>query len=333
MANKDKHKLWENTFLDEDSDNPIIQKSMYYDIEGLTDKMNLIDKNTHLSILNLNARSLIKNILEFRSILSAFPYIFDIITIEETWLDNSLEAFVMIDNYSLITKHKARRKEGGGLCIYIRNDLEYKQRCDLSCPIEYQEFFDYIFIEVTHKDPKNNTIVGVLYRPPGNNTVEDFTNHLEILLHRINKEKKRVILTGDTNINLLNSSQHIATSNYLDMLLNNGLLPKITMPTRVTHSSATLIDHIFANEGLFDQSSFAGTLQSNMSDHFMNFIFFKNEGKMPHPKTITYRPYTEKNIMKLRNALCDHNFESIYDSSDPNFAYEYIIKSFNELLD
>ena len=94
MANKDKHKLWENTVLDEDSDNPIIQKSMYYDIEGLTDKMNLIDKNTHLSILNLNARSLIKNILEFRSILSAFPYMFDIITIEETWLDNSLEAFV-----------------------------------------------------------------------------------------------------------------------------------------------------------------------------------------------------------------------------------------------
>ena len=233
----------------------------------------------------------------------------------------------------MITKHKTRRKEGGGLCMYIRSDLDFKERPDLSCPNEYQDFFDYIFIEVIHENPKNNTIVGVLYRPPGGNTVEDFTDHLDILLSTIHKEKKRVILTGDTNINLLNASQHRATSNYLDVLMGHGFLPKITLPTRVTHSSATLIDHIFINECSSNQYTLAGTLQSNMSDHYMNFIFLKNECNKPHPKTITYRPFTDENILKMKDALCDHNFDYIYDCNDPNLAYDYLIESLKKLLD
>ena len=333
-ANQDPNNLWESAFPDEDTERyPLITKSLYYDIDSLTNIMNSIDSSTHLSVLNLNARSLIKNFFEFRAILSAFPYLFDVITVEETWIDHSLENLVNIENYTLITKHKAKCKEGGGLCIYIRNGIEYKERPDLKCPTGYQDFFDYIFIEILHENSINNTLIGVLYRPPGASTVEGFTDHLDVLLSEISKEKKRVILTGDTNINLLKSSQHGPSAGYLDTLLSHGMLPKITIPTRVTHSSATLIDHIFINEGPNVKTSLAGTLQTSMSDHYMNFIFLKNEGNPRHPKTVTYRPYTEKNISKLKQALSTRNFAELYSSTDPNNAYDILTKTFNQHVD
>ena len=152
MADQNLDTVWESVFPDEDSEsNPLITKSHYYNLDKLVRSMNETDENTHLSVLSLNARSLIKNFFEFRSIISAFPYLFDIITVDETWIDNSLEHLVNLDHYSMITKHKQKCKEGGGLCIYIRNGLEYKQRTDLKCPVEKQEFFDYIFIEIIKK--------------------------------------------------------------------------------------------------------------------------------------------------------------------------------------
>ena len=163
--------------------------------------------------------------------------------------------------------------------------------------------------------------------------MEDFTDHLDILVSKINKEKKRVILTGDTNINLLKTSRHKPTSNYLDVLLSHGMIPKVTIPTRVTHSSATLIDHMFVNEGVCVKTSLAGTLQTCMSDHYMNFIFLKNEGNPTHPKTVTYRPYTEKNITILKDALFNQNFDELYSSTDPNKAYDILTNTFNTYLD
>ena len=334
MANRDLDNIWESAFpSDETESHPLITKSHYFDYDKLIHMMNETDENTHLSILNLNARSLIKNIFEFRSIISTFPYLFDLITIEETWIDSSLEHLVNIENYTLITKHKEKCKEGRGLCIYIQNGLKYKLRPDLMCPNDCQDSFDYIFIEVSHETKKNNTLVGLIYRPPGNSTVDKFSDHLDGLLSDIKKEKKRIILTGDTNINLLKTSQHAPSAKYFDMLLSHGMIPKVTVPTRVTHSSATLIDHVFVNEGPNVNCSLVGTLQSCMSDHYMNFIFLKNEGNPIHPKSITYRPYTENNVLKLKNALSNHNFNEIYSTTDPNNAYDSLSNTIIQHLD
>jgi len=52
---------------------------------------------------------------------------------------------------------------------------------------------------------------------------------------------------GDMNIDLLKFETHLKTSDYLDNLFQNGFLPTITKPTRITSTSATLIDHIYMN--------------------------------------------------------------------------------------
>ena len=91
------------------------------------------------------------------------------------------------------------------------------------------------------EDPSKNTIIGVIYRPPGANTVQDFNDHLNILLPKLTKGNRNVILTGDTNINLLKCSEHKPSANYYDSLLSHNFIPWITVPIRVNYSSATLV--------------------------------------------------------------------------------------------
>ena len=309
-----------------------IQQSLYYDLDEFNDVLNIHNKDTNLSILNINARSLVKHFNEFSSILSDLPSSLDIITVEETWLSESLEPLVQLDDYTLITKHKNKCKEGGGIGIYVKNEINFTHRDDLACPKEFEDLFDYMFIEVKQKTQLKNVLVGVFYRPPGRDTVNTLTEHLKMLLPKLTKENKVIVLTSDMNINLLQCSNHRSSTFYYDTLLSNGFFPKITSPTRVTHSSATLIDHIFVNEKNSSQS-FSGTITSSMTDHYFNFIFLKNSTKAERPKTVTYRPFTEKNISKFNEALKNTDFSSILSMTDPNEAYNYLINVYNNLLD
>ena len=110
MENRDLDNIWESAFPDDEmEDHPLITKSHYFDYDKLIQMMKVTGENNHLSVLNLNARSLVKNIFEFRSIISTFPYLFDLITIEETWLDSTLEHLVNLKNYTLITNKNVRK--------------------------------------------------------------------------------------------------------------------------------------------------------------------------------------------------------------------------------
>ena len=51
---------------------------------------------------------------------------------------------------------------------------------------------------------------------------------------------------GDFNIDLLNMSTHQSTNDYIDINFTNSFLPLITKPTRITSTTATLIDNIFS---------------------------------------------------------------------------------------
>ena len=73
-------------------------------------------------------------------------------------------------------------------------------------------------------------------------TITEFlTNYLDMLLEKIAFEKKEGILLGDFNINFLNCDSEKDTSNFLEMMLSNSLLPRIIKPTRITTRSKTLL--------------------------------------------------------------------------------------------
>ena len=321
----------DNIFHIDSDESSLIQQSLYYDLDEFCVVMNNHNADENLSILNLNARSLVKNFNEFSAILEILPSSFDVITVEETWLSDSLVPLAQLQGYTFITKHKKRCKEGGGLGIYIKEGIEYTIRDDLECPSEFCDKFDYLFVEIKQKDPMKNRLIAVLYRAPGADSVNILANHLKTLLPKLNKENKNIALTSDSNINLLQCSNHKPTSFYFDTLVSNGFIPKITSPTRVTHSTATLIDHIFVNE-CRNKETLAGTITTCMSDHYFNFLFLKNVIKPERPRTVTYRAFTELNVTKFNEALTNTDFDIIFQSNDPNEAYDNLVSIYGDAL-
>ena len=94
-------------------------------------------------------------------------------------------------------------------------------------------------------------MIGSLYWSP-NTSTEVLYEHLSNTIPRVKSEgrDKHLILGMDHNLDLLKSNNHTATRKFLDMILDNGLIPSITRPTRITQQSATLIDNIFISEVL-----------------------------------------------------------------------------------
>ena len=89
--------------------------------------------------------------------------------------------------------------------------------------------------------------MGVMYRPP-NTDIKEFNGIMKTLLENTKTENKVCFSMGDYKIDLLNIESYDPTSNYNDTMYSNGFIPLIARPTRITNSSATLIDNIFTNQ-------------------------------------------------------------------------------------
>ena len=97
-------------------------------------------------------------------------------------------------------------------------------------------------------------------------TIQEFIDtFFEPLLYKPSYENKNVILLSDFNIDMLHYESHIQTREFLDKIYFGLLSPHITLPTRITPCSRTLIDNIFTNT--VDEPSISGNLMCSISDH------------------------------------------------------------------
>ena len=70
----------------------------------------------------------------------------------------------------------------------------------------------------------------------------------------------------DHNLDLLKYSKHRPTRDFVLSNENTNLIPSITRPTRITNSSATLIDNIFVNND-FVRLLKSQIIINDISDH------------------------------------------------------------------
>ena len=78
-------------------------------------------------------------------------------------------------------------------------------------------------------------------------------------------------IMGDFNINLLNSSSHSHTNEFVNTMFSSSFSPLINRPTRISDSTATLIDNIFTNHHGGSGEYLSGILPTDISDHFTIF--------------------------------------------------------------
>ena len=90
------------------------------------------------------------------------------------------------------------------------------------------------------------------------------------ILGKISRDNKICYIMGDFNLNLLKNQNHNATGEFLDGLYSHLFFPLITLPSRITSHTATLIDNIFSNHVEHSYLK-SGLLITDISDHLPIF--------------------------------------------------------------
>ena len=114
---------------------------------------------------------------------------------------------------------------------------------------------------------------------------------------------------------------------YVELLVSHGFLPQTVLPSRITSSSATLIDHVFMYQQRPTDQILAGNLITDISDHFASILMLiQNVVNNPALPKVCF--YSEKNCTKFKEMLLKLNWNELYEYQDANAAS----KIFNDKL-
>ena len=92
---------------------------------------------------------------------------------------------------------------------------------------------------------------------------------------------------GDINIDILKTDNNQNISNYVTKFIEDNFIPCITLPTRFSESSATLIDHIMVKvpRKLIKTKVTSGILVTDITDHLSNFVIIDTDMTKDKKKT------------------------------------------------
>ena len=169
--------------------------------------------------------------------------------------------------------------------------------------------------------------MGVIYR--AHTSIDNFIGDIDPVFKKLNDEKKQIYIMGDFNIDLLKVDDHRPTHDYLELIFSYSLLPTIYKPTRITETTATIIDNILTNDENVIKSSI---LVTDITDHMPTVLTTRNNltNHSGSTKKITYkRIHTDDNIAKLKQRLIDVKWQEILDNNNANDDYN----KFNETFD
>ena len=222
----------------EDNDGPGTFETTcnYYFSDIFNSKFESYKENNVLSMFHLKCQSLASKYMSCHDYIKSLHHKLSIYTFSETWFKQNVPSILCWDTLFYTTRL------GGGVCLYIDSNLNYKERPDISFN---NDDIDSLFLELQFNFHKN-VIAGVIYKAP-NSDGKSFNDLLDKCLSAISKENKYCYILGDFNFYILRHSSHSQTGNCLSVMYSNGLQPLITKPTRATAPSCTCTDNIFTN--------------------------------------------------------------------------------------
>ena len=106
-----------------------------------------------LSLLNVKIRSINKNFDSLKEFLHSTSVDFNIISLVESWLKDKPHGYFHLDGYNLECANRQSDKGGGGggVCLFIKEELKYVVRNDLS-KIKHPLNTETLFIEIERKN-------------------------------------------------------------------------------------------------------------------------------------------------------------------------------------
>ena len=278
-------------------------------------------KQNGLNVMHLNIHYLYSKIDELKILLSQQQNI-DILCVCETFLNDEFSSEdIQLQNYQLFRKD--RKANGGGLLIYVKENLRCSQRDDL-----HVDGIEAMWLEVKHEFQKA-FLLGYTYRPPS--SPQRWMTDFEQILEQVFTENKEVILLGDFNLNLLDKNNHVR--NWLQVTESVNLFQLVDTPTRVTALSSTVIDHAYSNmpENIVD--IFVPVYA--ISDHYPVCLTRKMSSNSPsgsQHKTITYRYMRHFDNIEFLEDLESQPWSMLDNCENPNNALDFFLQIFETVL-
>ena len=293
------------------------------------------DKN--LTVLHMNISSLTKYISELETLifkrLNNKPHV---ICITETRLQNVSDDSKQIsssdhDKISLPGYdffYSNSRTKAGGCGIYILNEISKTIRNDLEINIHGE--CEAVFVEIVLAKPAKNVLIGSIYRHPHDN-YEEFFSAFFGKVEKIAK-KYSVILLGDINLDCGDTDKYV--KDYKDLLLSYHLKNIINLPTRITETSETIIDHVVTNLDADHINS--GVLVGAISDHLPVFAVAKLKVKHNVHGDRTYiRKFSTKKKQSFISVLESQlqNNPMVEDARNPTACLQLLIANIQNAID
>ena len=157
---------------------------------------------------------------------------------------------------------------------------------------------------------------------------------LEPLLSKIKAEGKDTFLARDFNFNLIKYNQNKGIAEFLEHLFSKNFTPHITLPTRSTLTSQTLINNIFLNSQ--SHRSVSGNLTTSISDHQPQFIILENFKKLSDITSkikFTYRHFKGFDEKCFNEELKSIDWSLATENNDLNLGFRTFFHLSNKTLD
>ena len=160
-----------------------------------------------------------------------------------------------------------------------------------------------------------------MYRAPNTNQKEFLLEYNNLLNAIVSLKPYGIILGMDHNLDLLKSYTHNLTQDFIECNAKHGLTPTINKPTRITKTTATLIDNVFISENFLGKY-FSSIIIDDISDHLPCVTVLENEvSSKKSKKQVISRDLRPKNIEKLKSKIQDMNYsQEIMSDANLYFA-------------
>ena len=288
--------------------------------------------NANFNILSLNIRSIPTNLNYFADSVLTHPCIkCDVIGFSETRLDSDLSPIYQLPGYSQYTK--CRNRHGGGVALFV-SDRYISNLCDDFCYIN--SFLECVGASILEcvgasiKISNKNILVLSIYRPPSGN-VGDFLDKLsELLSLARNVNYNDIYVIGDFNLDLLKHANNVHICEFINLMYSFSLFPLVTKPTRVTNTTASLIDHIWTTQ--FETNTKNYIIHNDTTDHFPVLSQFRIQNTNTTATEFTYkRCYTSVACDNFANEVAKLDWSPVIQSVCPNASYNTFFNYFNFL--
>ena len=274
-----------------------------------------ISSPSQLNVFTHNIRSLAKNIEKLRDNIDVYNK-YDILAFNETnlrfeklssgglkfkseKLPNGISD-ILLDNFHEPFLQNPASCKGGGLAIYVNKRVAEENKIEPYDPNPDPSNFsgEFQFIKIHECKGFNQTkIVGNVYRSPSRKA-ETFNSLLDSVLYKINRHcKKHIIIAGDFNMDLIKYESTEEFQDLINIMANHGFVQIISRPTRITDTSATLLDHVYTNN--VEKTISSNVITLDLSDHLGTLTKISLDSNSSHVKNNIHNLKFPSNIENL----------------------------------